>query len=154
MINLVEFVVIKAPRDRVFALYADYRGWPRLFGATIRGARLLQEQGNSKTIQVDHREGKGTNIMVLYPPREIRLTEFKRRYDAHFLNRFDRDPGGTRYSVVAHVNIKPPFSLLGRLLVPLVRSRIRRFILEPMKRAAEPSAAGHWVGTPSHGCRA
>ena len=150
MINLVESVVIRAPRDRVFALYADYRGWPRLFGATIRGVRLLQERGNSKTIQVDHVEGLVSNIMVLYPPREIRLTEFKRRYDAHFLNRFDRDPGGTRYSVVAHVNIKPPFSVLGRLLVPLVRSRIRRFILEPMKRAAEPPAAGQWA--PSPGC--
>src|SRR5215471_7361274 len=98
MINVVEFVVIKAPRDRVFALFADYRGWPRLFGETIRRVRLVEERADSKTIQVDHMEGKGTNLMVLHPPREIRLTEFKHRYDAHFLNRFDRAAGPLAHS--------------------------------------------------------
>jgi uncharacterized membrane protein YuzA (DUF378 family) len=30
------------------ALYADYAGWPRLFPATIRGARLLADDGQRR----------------------------------------------------------------------------------------------------------
>jgi hypothetical protein len=35
--------------------------------------------------------------------QEIRLEEFKPRYDAVFLNRFEPDPEGTRYTVTVEI---------------------------------------------------
>jgi hypothetical protein len=66
MVHTVVSTEIGAPPEFVAALYADYTGWPRLFPATIRGARLLADDGQRKTIEVDHAsEGKVINIMVV-----------------------------------------------------------------------------------------
>jgi uncharacterized protein DUF998 len=81
---------IEAPPELVASLYADYQRWPRLFPATIRGVRLAADDGQYKTIEVDHvTEGKVINIMVVVSPTEVRLEEFKRRFDARFINRFE-----------------------------------------------------------------
>jgi len=44
--------------------------------------------------------------MMVLSPREIRLEEFKRRFDARFINRFEAVEQGTRYSIVADVQLK------------------------------------------------
>src|SRR5215831_5301585 len=46
------------------------------------------------------------NIMMVLSPREIRLEEFRRRFDARFINRFEAVGQGTRYSIVADVQLK------------------------------------------------
>ena len=130
-------ILIRAPRARVFALYADYTGWPRLFGRTIRGVRLLGERGETQTLEVDHVEGRVVNRMTLRPPAEIRLEEHKRRYDALFSNRFDVDPAGTRYTLWAEVRIRGWLRLLSPVAGHVARRQIRRFVLEPLKQAAE-----------------
>jgi hypothetical protein len=130
-------ILIGAPRARVFALYADCASWPRVFASTIRGVRLLSEEGETQTIEVDHVEGPVLNRMTLAPPAEIRLEEHKRHYDALFTNRFDVDPGGTRYTLWAEVRIKGWLRLLSPLATLVARRQMRRFVLEPLKQAAE-----------------
>jgi Polyketide cyclase / dehydrase and lipid transport len=138
MIHAVVSTEINAPPERLAALYADYEGWPRLFPATIRGVRLLADDGQRKTIEVDHvTEGKVINIMNAVSPREIQLEEFKRRFDARFINRFEAFGQGTRYSVVADVRLKGAARLLGPLVTPIVRARLNTFLLEPMRAAVE-----------------
>src|SRR5262249_27179416 len=83
MIHTVVSTEISAPPESVAALYADYERWPRLFPATIRGVRLVADDGQRKTIEVDHAtEGKVINIMMVGSPHEIRLEEFKRPFAA------------------------------------------------------------------------
>jgi hypothetical protein len=66
MVHTVVSTEISAPPDLVAHLYADYAGWPRLFRATIPGVRLLADDGQRKTIEVDHAsEGKVINIMTV-----------------------------------------------------------------------------------------
>jgi SAM-dependent methyltransferase len=132
----------------VAALYADWVGWPRLFPATIRGVRLLADDGQRKTIEVDHAtEGKVINIMMMVSPHEIRLEEFRRRFDARFINRFEAIGQRTRYSIVAEVQLKGVARALGPLAPPIVRARLNRFVLEPMRAAAE-SVLAHGLHPP------
>src|SRR5262249_10331706 len=98
-------VLIRAPRERVFALYANWEGWPRLFGKTIRGVRLVREEANVRAIDVDHVEGHVPNLMSIVSPELIVLEEHKRRYDARFENRFEPAPEGTRYVVTADITL-------------------------------------------------
>lgn len=133
---------ISAPPELVAALYADWAGWPRLFPATIRGVRLLADDGQRKTIEVDHAtEGKVINIMMMVSPHDIRLEEFKRRFDARFINRFEAAGQGTRYSIVAEVQLKGVARALAPLAPPIVRARLNRLVLEPMRAAAESGLA-------------
>lgn len=143
MIHTVVSREINAPPERVAALYANYEGWPRLFPATIRGVRLLADDGQRKTIEVDHTtEGKVINIMIVVSPSEIRLQEFKPRFDARFINRFEAAGQGTRYSIVADVQLKGAARVLGPLITLIVRARLSRFVLEPMMVAVEGSGEG------------
>jgi hypothetical protein len=104
--------------------------------------RLLADDGQRKTIEVDHAtEGKVINIMTAVSSREIRLEEFKRRFDARLMNRFEAAGEGTRYSIVADVRLKGAARALGPLVTPIVRVRLHRFVLEPMRAAVEGGRA-------------
>lgn len=134
------FIHIDAPPERVAALYADVASWPRTFPATIRGARIVSETKGELRIEVDHVEGKVVNLLRRKLPTHFELEEFKRRYDATFSNTFEPERGGTRYVLTAQIRLKWPFRLLAPVVKPLIISRMRRFVLEPMKAAAEAIA--------------
>ena len=138
MIHAVVSREINAPPGRLAALYADYEGWPQLFPATIRGVRLIADDGHCKTIEVNHvTEGRVINIMIVVSPHEIQLEEFKRRFDARFTNRFEAVGQGTRYTIVADVQLKGAARVLGPLVAPIARARLNRFVLEPVRAAVE-----------------
>ena len=100
--------------------------------------RLVADDGQRKTIEVDHAtEGKVINIMMVVSAHEIRLEEFKRRFDARFINRFQAAGQGTRYSIVADVQLKGLARGLAPLAPPIVRARLNRFVVEPMRAAVE-----------------
>ena len=154
MVHTVVSTEISAPPDVVAALYADYEGWPRLFPATIRGVRLLADDGQRKTIEVDHAsEGKVINIMMVVSLHEIRLEEFKRRFDARFINRFEAAGQATRYSIVADVQPKGLAHALAPLAPPIVRARLNRFVLQPMRAAVESVQRAQQAATPSTGSK-
>ena len=149
MVHTVVSTEISAPPELLAALYADYAGWPRLFPATIRGVRLLADDGQRKTIEVDHAsEGKVINIVTVVSPHEIRLEEFKRRFNAQFVNRFEAAGQGTRYSIVADVQLKGIARALAPLASPIVRARLNRFVLEPMRAAVESGLRTQQLATP------
>lgn len=131
--------VIHAPPERVVAVYTDYAGWSRVFPLTIKGARLLRDDGREKTLEIDHIEGKVLNVISIAAPGEIHLREWKRRYDARFTNRFEPAPEGTRYTITGDVLLKGALRALAPLAGPFVRARMRRFVVEPLKAAAEGS---------------
>lgn len=49
--------LVAAPVDEVIRLYLDYSQRPRLLGETIRTTRLLDNDGETETIEVTHVEG-------------------------------------------------------------------------------------------------
>jgi len=137
MAHVRESLIIHAPPSQVAALYRDYEGWPRLFPATIKGVRLVRSEGSKTEVEVDHREGKVPNIMTVANPERVDLWEVKRRYNGLFINHFEAAPGGTRYTVDAHIELKGSAKLLGPFLGPYIRRQIKRYILAPMRVAAD-----------------
>jgi hypothetical protein len=139
---------VEAPRETVLGVYADYAGWPRLF-PTIGGVRLLGRQGPKLVLQVDHAEGKVLNELVVRPPDRLDLWEEKRRYDAWFRNRFDRVPGGTRFTARGEIHLKGWARLLRPFLGGFARRQMRRLQLEPVKAEAEARARAGRSGGPA-----
>jgi Polyketide cyclase / dehydrase and lipid transport len=135
-------ITIRAPKQRVAAIYADYPNWPRLF-PTIKGVRLIGRQGAKQVLEVDHVEGKVINELVVRPPDEIDLWEVKRHYDARFANRFQAVPGGTRCTVRGDIHLKGWAKLLQPFLRGHARRQIEKLQLRPVRAAAE---AGPDVG--------
>jgi hypothetical protein len=135
-------ITICAPQTVVLGVYGDFLKWPQLFPRTIRAISLISRQGDTTTLRIDHREGVVTNILTLVSATELRLQEFKKKYDATFLNRFESVCAGTRYTVVADVFLKGVYRLLAPFLERYIRRQIRVFVLEPVKTAAEQPIAG------------
>jgi hypothetical protein len=133
-------VHVAAPVERVRALYAAPEGWARLFPATIRGARVVRRSGDETEIEVDHVEGPVRNVLRQVSPARLDLEERKRRYDATFTNEFLPEGRGTRYVLRAAVRLRWPYRLLAPFVKPLVVARMRRYVVEPLRAAAE--AAG------------
>ena len=89
-------------------------------------------------VMVHHRrEGRVVNVLTDCGDGVVVLREFKRRYVATFVNRFDPAPDGTRYTVDAAVRIKQPFTLIAPVLRGVVERAIRRYTIEPLRAAAE-----------------
>jgi hypothetical protein len=87
---------------------------------------------------VQHRkEGRMLNVLTTRGPEVVELREYKRRFDATFVNRFEPAPEGTRYTIDATVRLALPYALLAPLLCGVVERSLRRFTLEPMRVAAE-----------------
>jgi hypothetical protein len=137
MIHAVVGAHVNAPADRVRALYEDAERWDRLFPATIRGARIVRREGDTTEVEVDHVEGKVRNVLRRVSATRVDLREWKRRYEATFTNEFVPEPGGTRFTVAAAVRLRWPYRVLEPLVTPLVRARMRRYVVEPLKAAAE-----------------
>jgi hypothetical protein len=131
--------MIKAPRQTVLDVYADYPRWPRLF-PTISAVRLLGREGPKLVLEVDHVEGKVVNELLVRPPDALELWEEKRRYDARFANRFETVPGGTRFTVSGDIHLKGWARLLQPVLSGYVRRQIDRLQLQPVKVEAEARA--------------
>ena len=136
MLQVEASTMVKAPRETVLGVYADYRSWPRLF-PTISGVRLLRREGAKLVLEVDHVEGKVVNELVVRPPDTLELWEEKRRYDARFSNRFEAVPGGARFTDRGDIYLKGWARLLQPFLAGYVRRLMRRLQLEPVKAEAE-----------------
>ncbi len=128
---------INAPAGRTYGLYADPANWSGIF-PTIRATRIVRESGDEIMVEVDHvYAGKVINVVRKISPARIDLEERKRRYDAAFQNRFEPEAGGTRYTVSAEVRLKGLYRLAAPFVKPIVLSQMRRYVLGPMKSAAE-----------------
>jgi hypothetical protein len=138
--------IVRAPKETVLDVYADYPSWPRLF-PTISKVRLLRREGPKLVLEVDHAEGKVINELVVRPPDELDLWEVKRRYDARFLNRFQTVPGGTRFTVSGAIYLKGRARLLQPFLAGYVRRQMQRLQLQPVKAEAETHALPGAEGT-------
>ena len=137
MIEAVVSEHVNAPADRVRALYRDPDNWARLFRETIRGARVVRKDWDTTVVQVDHVEGKVVNILRDISSTRTDLVEFKRRYDATFVNEFIPEREGMRYTLTASVRLKWPYRVAAPFVKPLVLARMRRYVVEPLKAAAE-----------------
>lgn len=140
MIRVQTSLEIKAPAKYLFSLYCDYSQWDKLFCLTISGAKLQAEAGDQLTIVVDHKKaGKVINIISIISSEEIKLEEFKPLYSAVFYNRFEPVHNYTSYTVTGEIKLSSIFKLIEPFIGSLVRKRIRKYVLEPMKQYSERS---------------
>jgi hypothetical protein len=147
MIRVDTATMIKAPKETVAEVYADYTGWPRVFPA-ISGVRLLRREGPTQILEIGHREGTVINEMTVRSPDEIDLREVKHRYNARFANRFETVAGGTRFAVSGEIHVKGIAKLLQPFLRGYVRRQMQRWQLQPVKSAAETRARNAPDGGP------
>lgn len=112
---------IQAPQRKVVAIYRDYENWPRLFPLTIKRVHLLCAATDKTVLLIEHTEGQVINILTYRSPEEIALAEFKRKYDAQFINRFTTCPEGTQFTLTAKLALKGIY----RWLTPLLPRYIR-----------------------------
>jgi hypothetical protein len=133
---------IRARQTVAMNVYRDYQKWPQVF-STIRAVSVVSTQDGTTTLRIDHREGVVINVLTVVSATELRLQEFKKKYDAIFLNRFESVLEGTRYTVVADISLKGGYRFLASFVGWYIRRQIRIFVIEPVKRAAErsPTAA-------------
>ena len=151
MLHIEVTTTVKAPRQTVLDVYADYRSWPRVF-PTINAVRLLGREGPKLVLEVDHVEGKVINELVVRSPDQLDLWEQKRHYDAQFSNRFETLPDGTRFTVRGDIRLKGWARLAQPFLRGYVRRQMRRLQLRPIKAEAEACArAGRRGAVPNRG---
>jgi hypothetical protein len=109
---------IDAPVEEVRRLYLAPGNWPRIFGNTIRSARVIARDADTTIVEVEHVEGRVINVLRQLSPGRIELREFKRRHDATFVNQFSAAGAGTRYTLDARVTLKGPYRLIRRFSSP------------------------------------
>jgi len=130
--------IIHAPRDYVAALFLDPAQWPQVFPATIAGVQIVRRDPSSIRVVVEHRrEGRVLNVLHLCAHGVVELREYKRRFDATFVNRFDDARTGTLYTIDAEVQLKRPYALLAPLLRGVVKRALCKYTMEPLRLAAE-----------------
>lgn len=132
---------IKATPEAVCEVVRDWRSWPETFPLTIEQVTNVGASGGALNLCVEHR-AEGPVLNVLNPDEQgvIRLAEFKRRYDAEF--EFFSAPlsDGARLYVRGTLWLKGWLAMIDCFLTPLAESRVRRFLLEPIRVRAEALA--------------
>ena len=154
-------IVIAVPPQHVAAIYRDLETWHETFSATIEQARITETGDNWKQVEVIHRmEGQVPNKLIFLSETEIALEESKKQFDAVFLNQFlPLAQRGTYYTLTAYIMLKGVYKLLKPFLQGYIRRRaieqMSRYVLEPLKRAAEQPHANKNLETElSSGSRA
>lgn len=138
MLRVKSHITIHASSAYVKNCYLDYGNWHLVFPATISAARLLQEEKGFLIIEVRHKKaGRVINILSMQSNGDIQLEEWKPLYEATFINHFDSIGNFTRYTVIGTIHLKGFYNLMAPFLRPIVRRRMRKYILEPMKIFAE-----------------
>ena len=141
MIHVIVSEHLNAVAGDVRALYDNPDNWKTLFPQTIKDAHVVRREDDVRVVEVDEIQGHLTNILRNVSPTRIEQRESTRRYDATFVNDFVPERGGMRYTLTASVSMKWPFRLLEPFMRPLLRARMRRYVVEPLKRAAEQDRA-------------
>lgn len=137
-VHVEMFIDINALPHEVKSIYCDFDNWGWLFPKTIRSARLINEEPGKQIVEVDHKQaGKVINILNYVSPNEVKLEEFKNVYDAVFLNRFEPALNATRYTIIADVFLKGIYKVARPFVEGIVRSRIKNYVLIPIKKFAE-----------------
>lgn len=142
MLNIRDSIEIRATAAEAMQLYVDIQNWPHLFPATILSARIIAKEVASYKVEVTHRyEGKVINQVTLLKNNEVRLEEFKPKYNAVFINRFIEMESGCSYQIEASIQLKGIFKLAQYFIRTMVRNRIKSFLLLPVKQFAEKRQA-------------
>lgn len=136
---------IAAPPEYVAAVYRDVEKWGETFPATIEHAQVTETGDNWNRIEVAHKkEGHVPNMLIFLSDTEIGLEESKKKFEASFLNKFERAAGGgTHYVMTAYINLKGVYKV--KVLKPFLKGYVRRqalkqmrsYVLVPLKTAAE-----------------
>jgi len=116
----------------------DWQAWPQAFPETIHSVSLLSRSDDALTLRVFHRT-EGPVINILKPDQDgaVRLREFKSLYDAQFRFFAGPAPNGARLHVHGCIWLKGWSAWLGCLAAPIVRRRMRKYLLEPIRVRAE-----------------
>jgi hypothetical protein len=137
-VRVLVSIVVRADPETACRVLGAWQDWPRTFSRTIAAVSPVTSAGEEQVLRVAHKsEGPVINILEARPDGTLRLREFKRSYDADFTFRSYPHPSGSVLRVHASVLLKGWLACLRPLAAPVVRARIRKYLLEPVRRSAE-----------------
>lgn len=141
MLKVNASIEINSIADAVMDAYLAIENWPKLFRHTIDYVHLLHKTCSEIRVKVHHRfEGGVQNLVSILNDNTIRLEEIKPKYKAVFINRFiSTGAGKTNYCIEGFIELKGFYKLVQPFLRKLVRRRIEKFVLLPMKEYVESS---------------
>lgn len=134
---------IAASPEVVASIYRDVEKWGKIFPATIEQAKVIALRKNCKEIEVLHKqEGCVPNTLIDLSPTEIGLEESKPKFNASFINKFQRAPGNnTHYVIHSYISLKGIYKVFKPFLKGYVRHQslksMQEYVLSPLKVAVE-----------------
>lgn len=130
-------LTVQAPREELVHMYLDYERWTQRFPETFRDVRLLRQDADRILVQVDHGDGPALGTIKRISEYEIELAEREPRYSVKVFNRFERVGDATRCVIIMDLRLKGAYALIAPILSPVVRRRIERIFVDPVKSAFE-----------------
>lgn len=136
MVRVEHSALIRAPRERVWAILTDYEGYPRTFPG-ITSVRNVHREGDRTSFELDQADfGTITVKDLVVTPQKIEREIATRRLHGQVLFSLQEAPEGTKFRIAFDVM---PKGFL-RLLAPLMKGRVRRVAeqnVTNLKKAAE-----------------
>ena len=130
-------MIIAGDPERLCAALVDWANWPHTFPKTIRSVRAVALSPPEIRLEVDHRtHGAVTNILRFGAKGDVRLMEAKPSYDAEFRFEPVEGPDGGRLRIGARIRLKGWLRWFAFAAAPVVRSRMRRYLVDPLRRRA------------------
>ncbi len=129
--------VVRAPRERVYAAYADFESWPK-WSKRLKRVRIVEANGNTVSLETEAERGGRTRVSSTRltlsegfkseTESETKLTMTKRTV------KFEDVPEGTKVTAVLDVHVK---GLWSALFVPRGRAEEESTAMEGLKSFAE-----------------
>ncbi len=137
MIHVEVSDVIKAPRDRVYDLNANYWDWTKLF-PDMKSVRLVRKEGDCVILEVDDvREGLVALTQRAIPPDRIEREVKRRSLEGRAVYSFESlSPNSTRMTLTFDVSLRGKYKLASLFARRIIVQRLKEFIFEPVKNAS------------------
>jgi uncharacterized membrane protein len=122
-------VVVKAPREKVYAAYTDFESMPKWSG--LAGVKVVKREGDTVYLESGGSPGRARK-MVLSPPAAVRSESEKRFTRSSRVVSFEESSEGTRVTATLDVRVKGAWARLlstreGDEFEPAIREELESF---------------------------
>ncbi|MGA8856564.1 MAG: SRPBCC family protein [Candidatus Bathyarchaeia archaeon] len=131
--------IIHAPKERVYAINANFSNWPKIY-PWVKSVRLISEQGNERILEaVVTNKGKEqvVHLTQSLSPNRIEETQRRKRATAIKINyAYETVPEGTRLLITASLEPRAN-TILYRSATFLLRRRLVNMLIRYVRSSLE-----------------
>lgn len=133
---------IRAPREEVFRLNANYEGWPQLF-PDVKSLRVIGEQYGETVIEIgDGSENVEKTVLRKFAPTKMVKEVSNGILDGMEMYSFDAlGDSSTRVTLTFLASMKGLYKLSTPFIKGYLRTRLRELRITPVKELIEAGRA-------------